>query len=200
MKKIGIMGGTFNPPHIAHLAMAQWALECLELDEVRFIPTGKIPHKDSSDAASASDRLEMVRLSVKGNPKFSADPIETEREGYSYSYETLEILKKQNPDAKLFFIMGADSLDYLEKWKNPDRIFKCCTVAAISRMGYTDDAMQRKKAELEKQFNGCIELISMPLIEVSSTMLRHMIREGKSLRYLVCDEVMEYIAKNKIYL
>lgn len=194
------MGGTFNPPHIAHLTMAQWAMEYLKLDEVRFIPTGNIPHKDSSDAASAADRLEMVRLSVKGNQNFSVDSMETEREGFSYSYETLEILKRQNPCDELFFIMGADSLDYMEKWKNPERIFKSCTVAAVSRRGYTEAKMNKKKAELEKAFGGHIVIVPMPIMEVSSTELRQMIRDGKSIRYFVRDDVMEYIARNRIYL
>ena len=200
MKKTGIMGGTFDPPHIAHLAMAQRVYDCLGLDEVCFIPAGKIPHKDSSETASAEDRLEMVRLSVMGNPCFSVDPIEIERGGYSYTFETLEALNKNNSDTEFTFIVGADSLDYMERWREPERIFRCCKIAAVSREGFSDERMLFKKRELEKMFNADIEIVTMPLIAVSSTELRNQIRRGGSVRYLVRDEVLKYILKKGIYM
>lgn len=193
------MGGTFDPPHIAHLKMAKRALDYLKLDEVRFVPTGRVYYKDSS-AASAADRLEMVRLLIEGCPEFSADSTEVDNaEEYSYSYKTLEAMKNKNPHDELVFIMGGDSLDYIDTWKNPQRIFDCCRVAAIPRPGYTADAILKKKQELENAYKARIELVPMDAIDISSTMLRKRICDGADLHGLVTDSVAEYIKKNKIY-
>lgn len=193
------MGGTFDPPHIAHLAMAQWALDYLNLDGVRFIPTGKITYKENC-TATPHDRLEMTRLSVADNPKFSVDDIEVRRQGNSYSYETLEELKRQNPKDRLFFIVGADSLNYMECWKNPQRIFDCCTVAAVNRIGYSAENMQKKKRELEILFGGEIITIPMPIMGISSTELRECVRGGKSIKYFVIPAVEKYIKDKGIYI
>lgn len=199
VKRIGIMGGTFDPPHIGHLAMAEQVLEAMALDMIWFIPTGKISYKDSSQTASTQDRLEMTQLSTIDNPRFSVNTIETEMEGNSYTYKTLEILKERFPDYNFVFIVGADSLNYMEKWREPEKIFDKCQVAAVNRMGISKEQFLEKREFLKERFNADITLIEMPILDISSTELRKRIKQGKSIRYLVKDSVREYIAKNGLY-
>lgn len=199
-KKIGIMGGTFDPPHVGHLAMAEYVREELELNQVWFIPTGKIPHKDSRETAASADRLAMVELAIAGNPWFRIESLEVENGGYSYTFETLEKIKTAYPEADLTFIVGADSLDYMECWREPERIFRLCTVAAVNRMGFDKEQMAQKQAALAEQFGARIQRVDMPLIGVSSTEIRERIRQGRSVRYLVRDEVLAYIKTHDLYL
>ena len=198
-RQIGIMGGTFDPPHMGHLAMAEYVWEKLELEAVWFVPTGKIPHKDSSQTAQPEDRLAMVRLAVRDNPRFAVDPIEAESGRYSYTFETLEKLMERHPDCAFTFIAGADSLDYMERWREPARIFQACTVAAVNRVGYSMGRIERKKHELEARFGARIRIVPMPLIAVSSTEIRERFRRGLSVRYLVRDEVLAYMEEKRIY-
>ncbi|MEE1013007.1 MAG: nicotinate-nucleotide adenylyltransferase, partial [Clostridia bacterium] len=199
MKNIGIMGGTFDPPHVGHLMIAEYVREALDLEEVRFIPTGQIYYKDSSRTADPDDRLEMVRLAIAGNTRFTADAMEIEREGDTYTFETLEALKAAEPETAFTFIVGADSLDYMERWRHPERIFQCCSVAAVLRPGFSGEQMTEKKKELEQQFHARIEIVPAPLIRISSTELRQRLAEGKSVRYLIPEAVAEYIARHGLY-
>lgn len=198
-KKIGIMGGTFDPPHLGHLILAQRVKESLKLDKIVFIPTGDIYYKDSFETASAEHRLNMTRLSVCDNPDFSVSDIEIKEEGYSYTCDTLKKLKKKLPDAKLYFIVGADSLAYIEKWKNPAQIFESATVVSVGRNGYTSSDLIAKKNELESEFEADVVILDIPNIDISSTEIRKRIRENLSVKYLVPREAEEYIKKNKLY-
>ena len=123
VKKVGIMGGTFDPIHNGHLVIAQAALDTMNLDEVLFIPSGTPYLKDLTTVLSKKERVSMTGLAIEDNPGFALSTIEIDREGNSYSYETLEELKKQNPDVEYYFILGADSLLYLEKWKLANFIY-----------------------------------------------------------------------------
>ncbi len=198
-KKIGIMGGTFDPPHIGHLTMAEFVRKSLNLSEIWFIPTGKIPHKSTKETASAFHRLNMVKLAVEGNDNFFVNDTEVVRDSFSYTFETLEELKGKYPDIEFTFIVGADSLDYMEKWKEPQRIFRCCKIAAVNRPGISNDKIAEKKKMLGNAYNGVIEIINMPPVDVSSTQIRKMIREGKSVTQFVPEKVIEYIKHNNIY-
>ena len=193
------MGGTFDPPHMGHLVMAEYVREALSLDEIWFIPVGKIPHKDSRYTASAKDRLAMVRLAVADNPYFTVNSIEADVPEYSYTCETLEKLKQQFPEYCFTFIVGADSLDYMERWREPERIFRACTVAAVHRMGYSNEETGRKKAELEKRYHAVISIISVPCIQISSTEIRERISVGLSVRYLVPETVLQYMDRHLLY-
>lgn len=193
------MGGTFDPPHIGHLAMAEAVYEKLNLEKVWFIPTGKIQYKDSSETASPQERLVMTELAVRGNPKFTVEPIEAESGRNSYTSETLEKLTLLHPDCAFTFIVGADSLDYMERWREPEKIFRLCTVAAVNRIGYSMEKIGKKIHDLEQRFDAKIHIVSMPLIAVSSTEIRERFRNGGSVRYLVRDEVLNYMNENQIY-
>jgi len=193
------MGGTFDPPHMGHLLIAETVREALSLEEIRFIPTGKIAYKDSSETAEASHRLSMVSLAIADNAYFSVDGMETEREEYTRTYQTLSLLKEQEPDTAFTFVVGADSLDYMERWVNPEQVFRLADIAAVIRPGFSQEAIFKKKQELETQFGGTITLVPMPEIGISSTEIRKRIAKGQSVRYMVPDSVAEYINRHGLY-
>ena len=199
MKQIGIMGGTFDPPHMGHLMIAESVRTALELEEIRFIPTGKVAYKDNTFSVSPQDRLEMVRLAIEGNPYFRIDATEVERQGTTYTFETMELLTKAEPDAAFTFIVGADSLDYMERWRYPERIFDCCRVAAVMRPGFSKAQMEEKRQELIQRYDARIVLIEAPQISVSSTEIRRYLQKGDSVRYLIPACVEAYIKQRGLY-
>ena len=199
-KRIGIMGGTFDPPHLGHLVAAQAVLQQLRLDKIVFLPTGNFKYKDSSMASAAEKRFEMTSLAISDNPDFEICDAETKEKECSYTFSTLSKLHTIYENSHFFFIVGADSLDYMDKWKNPDMIFKQCSVAAVGRSGFDAEACRKKAKELEEKYNADIKIVSMPCIEISSTMIRQYVKEGKSIKYMVNDNVIEYINKQKLYL
>lgn len=202
MRRIGIMGGTFDPIHVGHLMLAQWALDALSLDEVWLIPTGMSYMKASRQILPGEERLRMVQLAVMDNDRFRCLDLEVRRTGYTYSYETLEELRDRYPEDAFYFILGADCLFALESWKAPERILGCCTLVAAVR-GETDlTEMEAKRKELMQRFRSEREIILLPFISMSlsSTEIRERIRNGKSVRYLVPDRVLEYIREKGFYL
>lgn len=200
MKKIGIMGGTFNPIHIGHLVLAQRALEEKELDEIWIIPTGCSYMKSNQDILSGEDRLAMVALAISDNEKMKCLDIEVNRSGYTYSYETLEQLRTEYPCYSFYFIFGADCLFTIENWKYPERIFANCSVIAAARNGASLSQMEEKIAQLKEHFDADISLITFPELEISSTDLRERIRLGKSVKYFIPDKVISYIKEKGFYL
>ena len=199
MRRIGIMGGTFNPIHLGHLMLAEWASDAADLDEVWVIPTGVSYMKDQREIAPAADRLHMARLAVMGNERFKCLDVEARRRERSYSYETLEYLHGQYPEDVFFFILGADCLFSIENWKEPDRIFRCCTVIAAVRDDVPLSEMEDKKHALELKFHGEIILLPFMRMSLSSTEIRQRIRTGLSVRYLVPDSVLSYIEEKGLY-
>lgn len=200
MKKIGIMGGTFNPIHIGHLVLAQRALEEKELDEIWIIPTGCSYMKANQDILSGEDRLAMVALAIAGNDKMKCLDMEIKRSGYTYSYETLEQLNAEYPTYSFYFIFGADCLFTIENWKYPERIFANCSVIAAARNGTSHTQMEEKITQLKERFGADISLLTFPHLEISSTDLRERIRLGKSVKYLIPDNVIFYIKEKGFYL
>ena len=199
MKKIGIMGGTFNPIHVGHMMLAEWAVEELRLEEVWVVPTG-IPYmKVENGILPGTERLHMAELAANGNEKFRCLDVEIKRKGYTYTYETLELLKKQNPDTEFFFLVGADCLFSLESWKYPEKILRNCTLVAAVRNDVTMEKMEKKRKELLDQFGGNIILMPFVRMSVSSTEIRERIRRGKSVRYMVPEEVLSYIEEKGFY-
>ncbi|MDR2042940.1 MAG: nicotinate-nucleotide adenylyltransferase [Clostridium sp.] len=212
-KKVGILGGTFNPIHIGHLVLAEWARETAGLDEVLFIPTGHPYMKygaasqdgDSLRRAAAlsmptaADRYHMVELAVKTRSGFLGCDIETSRPGFTYTYETLDLLRQGHPDCDFYFIMGADCLFTIETWKEPERIFRACTVISAVRGRTPTAEVEQKRRYLERLFAGKILLIPFLSIEISSTDIRERVREGKSIRYLVPDPVIGFLEKRGFY-
>lgn len=198
-KKIGIMGGTFNPIHIGHLLLAQWAMEEAGLDGIIFMPTGNSYLKDKTEMLPGSERLAMTRLAVQDRDCFFCSDMEVKRGGSTYTYETLESLRHIYPQAELYFIVGADCLFSIENWYCPEKIFKQCTLLAASRGGTPLQELEEKRQELAEHYGADILLMAFPDIEISSTDIRRRCREGKSIQYLVSDSVREYIIAGHFY-
>ena len=199
MRKVGIMGGTFDPIHIGHLIIAEKAREQFHLDEVLFMPSGTPYMKNIDEVLPGSIRSEMTKLAIEENPLFSISTIEIEKEGSTYTYETLETLHDKNPNTEYYFILGADSLFAIEHWKNPEKIFADCHILAAVRNDKNAEEMETQAVYLKEKFNADISLIETGHIEISSSMIRELVKDGHSIRYLVPDAVYDYIIKNKLY-
>ena len=200
MKKIGIMGGTFDPVHNGHLLIAENAYEQLALDEVRFIPTGKSPHKQGKQITDGFHRLEMVKLAIADHPAFVADDTELRSEELSYSYITLQKLCKSSPDDAFFFIMGGDSLRDFKTWYHPEIICSCATLVAAIRDDCDYEHLIVYAKELEQLYSARVRLIRTPNLSVASSDLRSRVYTGKTIRYQVPEMVRTYIRDHQLYL
>lgn len=198
-KRIGILGGTFNPIHIGHLFMAEHARVEMELDMVLFIPTGVPYMKNSKEILPSDERMKMLELSIVSNPYFHTSDIEIKREGNTYTYETLEELHQLYPNAELFFLVGADCLFTIERWYQPQRIFDNCTLLAANRNDVPQKELSEKKQFLENRFHAKVVLLDVPQIDISSTKVRENVKQGKSIRYMVTNQVHDYILQNNYY-
>lgn len=186
--KIGILGGTFNPIHLGHLILAEEIKEKLGLRKVIFVPVFLPPHKEANHLASASKRLKMIKLAIKSNPAFSVSDIEIERQGRSYTIDTLKKFKEIYLNDELYFIAGSDLLKYLDEWKDLKNIIEMVKFIVATRPGYP----------LEK-FPPPIKTLSIKAVDISAYQIRQCIKEGKSFRYLVPESVFKYINKKKLY-
>lgn len=201
MKKIGIMGGTFDPIHIGHLILAKSAYEQLGLDKVLFIPAGKPPHKTLEQGRGTNEqRLEMVRLAVENEPAFEVDTIEMDSDEASYSYITLEKLKLRDPGADYYFIIGQDSLNDFRTWRFPEKIVRLAHIVAADRPGYDKEAMQKMIDENTELFGGDFLVVECPDIQISSTEIRARVKCGLDARFYVPDSVNDYIIRNNMYI
>jgi nicotinate-nucleotide adenylyltransferase len=195
--RIGILGGTFNPPHLGHLVVAQEAYRELELDQVVLIPAGIPPHKPVDDEPGPEHRLELCRLAVGGDERFAVSDLELRRDGPSFTVDTLDTLRSQSPSDDLFLILGGDIAAGLPKWHQPERVLELATVAIAKRRGTAkaavDDALAQLKGGERARF------FQMPRIGISSTMVRRRVRAGQPIRYFVPDGVAHYISRHGLY-
>ena len=198
-RKVGVMGGTFNPIHMGHLLLAEWAMEKAGLDQILFIPTGNPYMKDNCHVLSGEIRIQMTALAIADHPDFKVSGMEVERKGHTYTCDTMEQLKKKSPKDEFYFIMGADCLHTIEKWRDPQRIFEFCSVIAAARNGSSLQQMEEKCKELSRKFHGNIFLLQFPAMEISSTDIRERVACGRSIRYLVPEKVRDYIISNRLY-
>ncbi|HWM64379.1 MAG TPA: nicotinate-nucleotide adenylyltransferase [Solirubrobacterales bacterium] len=194
---IGVLGSAFNPPHLGHLALAQEALWQLGLDQVVLMPTGEAPHKRILDDPGREQRLAMTRLAAADDSRFSVSSIEVDREGPSYTYESLELLAEERPDTELVFVMGADAAVGLESWRRPERVVELARLAVARRAGVSDadvGAVMRSLAA-----DGRATMLEMPQFGVSSSSVRERAAAGRPLRYLVPEAVARFIEEKEIY-
>ena len=216
-QRIGILGGTFNPIHLGHLAAAEEVRDRLKLDIVLFIPAFLPPHKSESGMPSAAQRQEMVILAVKGNPHFQVSDIEIRRGGRSYTIDTIEELRRSYPGAELVFITGLDTFLDIRTWKEWERLLTICAFAVLSRQGFRfrDLApfgfLQVPSGDLERLDAGettgiaagrgavRIALERIPLYDISSTDIRSRVRSGRSVKYHLPEAVEGYIIEHKLY-
>ncbi|MCI8408357.1 MAG: nicotinate-nucleotide adenylyltransferase [Lachnospiraceae bacterium] len=197
-RKIGIMGGTFNPIHIGHLMLAEHAYEEFSLDEVIFLPSARPPHK-SQHILSNIDRREMILLAIEDNPHFSFSSLEFERKGTTYTIDTMSELNKRYPMDTFYFIIGADSFFALESWHNPKILFGQTSFLVATRDGHQEEELKKHKDKLEKQYQAKIEFLNFPNIEISSSNIRKRVMEGKFINYYVPKMVEEYIYSHNLY-
>ena len=198
-RRIGIMGGTFNPIHYGHLIIAENACEQYGLEQVIFMPTGRAPHKDFSGEEMTRHRCEMVKLAIQGNDKFTISLFEVRREQTSYTFETLKEMQRIYPDAKLYFILGADSLFDFDNWYRPDIICREAVILAAVRDNLTESKVDSQIQYLKDTFHGEIHRLETPNFNVSSKTIRARLRHGQTIRYMVPEKVEEYIKRQGLY-
>ncbi len=199
--KIGICGGTFDPVHVGHLAIAELVREEFALDKVLFIPSGKPPHKDLDSVTDPVHRLNMVQCAVSTNPNFEAVSIEIQRRGYTYTVDTLKQLHELYPNGtEFYYIIGADVVMDLLKWKNAEEVFTLTSFIALMRPGFNDEEFKTRLTYLKSKYNVNITGFEAPLIEISSTFIRDRIKSGKSVKYFTTEPVERYIKDNKLYI
>ncbi len=198
-RKVGILGGTFDPIHNGHLILAQTAREQFGLDEVWIMPAKTPPHKSDHQITEAAHRIEMTRRAIAGNPKFCLSLFEMEREGYTYTCETLSLLKEDYPDTEFFFIMGADSVFDFEKWRQPDKIAGLCVLLVANRSEEPDEELLAQIDKIRREYKGDVRLLRIPALEIASHVLRDMVAAGSSIRYYTPDAVVRYIDEHHLY-
>jgi nicotinate-nucleotide adenylyltransferase len=195
--RIGVLGGAFNPPHIGHLVLAQEALVQLALDTVMFMPMGQAPHKEIAEDPGREVRFELVEAAVEGDERFSASRLEVDREGPSYSVETLRVLAEEHPDDELVWILGGDQAAKLRRWREPEEVLRLATIAATDRGAWRRAGIYVEAAQLRN--NERLKFFEMPPIGVSSTFIRRRVTRGLPIRYLMPDRVAELIESRGLY-
>ena len=197
---IGVLGGTFDPIHRAHLVVAQEVRTRLDLSEVLFVPTAKTPLKEDISISSVEHRVQMVLLAIAGYPYFKLSTIEIDRPGISYTVDTISGLhSKLGGEDELYFIIGCDSVNQLPRWKDPSRIIEMCRLVAVPRPGCSfddTDALDRVIPGLSRK----LILLDKPEIDISATEIRTRVARGLSISHLVPEAVEEYIKKHRLYL
>lgn len=200
IKKVGILGGTFNPIHIGHLILAETAYQMFDLEHVLLMPNGNPPHKEVNIRKGTFHRMNMLKLAVQDNPHLVPSSFELERTEVVYTYKTLELLTKKNPDTKYYFILGADSLFDLKNWQRPDIICKNAVLLAAVRDDLDKGKLLQQISVLEKEFHAEIHLMDTPNLSFSSHNIRDRIKMGKTVTYYIPKTVEQYIYENKLYL
>lgn len=197
LKRIGIFGGTFNPPHHGHLILAETALEEINLDRVFFVPAASPPHKTNKPLASATHRMTMVQMATMDNPRFVVSSVDMDRPGPHYTNDMLDIFRGYYPNADLYFLMGSDSLRDLLSWKDPDVLIELARLVVMQRPAIYPDL-----STLTRELPGLLErvyFLDAPEIEISSTDIVRMLKSQKSVRYRVPDSVLSYLMEHKLY-
>ncbi|HZG76543.1 MAG TPA: nicotinate-nucleotide adenylyltransferase [Paenibacillus sp.] len=193
-RRVGLMGGTFDPVHIGHLVAAERALEAAALDEVRFMPTHLPPHKPIRPGGTPEERRAMVELAIAGNPRFRLEAIELERGGVSYAVETAEALLRREPDNEFVWIIGGDMVLYLPQWHRIDDLAERVAFLGLTRPGYPV-----ARDSLPPMLRDRVTLADLPALDVSSTDIRERRGRGQSIRYVVTEPVRQYIEERGLY-
>lgn len=199
-RKLGIMGGTFDPVHYGHLVTAEAARLEFDLDQVLFLPSGVPPHKTDKQVTSAEHRYMMTLLATLCNPHFEVSRLEIDREGVSYTIDSLQILREQcGPDCELFFITGADAMFEIIEWRGSDRLLRIAHFIAASRPGFSLSELPPDTRRWVDEHRNRFHLLNVPAMAISSTDIRNRVRMGRSIRYLVPEQVEHYIRRHRLY-
>jgi nicotinate-nucleotide adenylyltransferase len=195
--RVGILGGAFNPPHIGHLVCAQESLIQLELESVLFVPVGEAPHRELENDPGPETRLEMVELAIEDDDRFAGSRMEIDRDGPSYTSDTLRELHAAQPDDEHVLILGGDQAAALPEWHEPEQVLKLAQVAVVERSNWSRNAVGIRVGRLEGAER--IRYLDMPVIQVSSSSIRRRIAAGLPIRYLVPDRVASFIDSKDLY-
>jgi nicotinate-nucleotide adenylyltransferase len=195
--RLGIFGGTFDPPHVGHLLAASDAFEHLALDRLFLVPVAAQPLKTGRVTAPAAHRLAMVRLTVGSDPRLEADPVEVDRDGLSYTVDTLKEFSRRFPSSEIFFLVGADVLSSFAQWRDPHTILELATLAVMRRADAGE--VEGIDAEMDAELARRASFIPTRRIDVSSTEIRDRVRSGRSIHGFVTDAVAEYIGSHGLY-
>jgi nicotinate-nucleotide adenylyltransferase len=195
---IGILGGTFDPPHVGHLILAEYTMEALKLDHILFVPVGSHPVKDHL-RNGVNPRIAMLELAIAGNERFSISTVDIDRQGPHYSADTVAILQEQYPNAQLYFVMGGDNLRSLPSWTRAEDLYRLCRLAVMKRAD--EDISPHMHDGVLEGLAERVDIIDVPLLSIwlSSTHVVERLKQGKSVRYLVPDAVLHYIQQHRIY-
>jgi len=197
--KIGILGGTFDPVHLAHLLLAETCREECGLDQVRLLPASNPPHKQGETISPAKQRIAMLEFAVAGFPEFVVDRREIKRDGLSYTWQTLTEFRDEFPDDELFFLMGSDSLRDLMTWKQPETIAELATLVAVNRGPISEEQMNVYLEPLPEGVRKAIRFVQMPAVDISASNIRARANAGRSLRFLTPRPVERYIVEQGLY-
>lgn len=198
LQKIGIMGGTFDPIHLGHLVVANEVLNIYNLDKIIFVPAGNPPHKKTI-TASPMDRFFMTNLAIMSNSKFIVSDYEIKNPEKSYTVNTLREFNRIYLNTEFYFITGTDAVIDLPKWHEPKKLLSLCKFIAVSRPGLRKKYLEMKIDEVKKSLNANIELLQLPMLQISSTDIRERLKNNISAKYLLPELVEQYIIKHKLY-
>lgn len=196
MKKIGIFGGTFNPPHIGHINAVEQFKKSLNLDKIIIIPSGIPPHKRVEGEVNCQDRLNMTKLAF---PNYEVLDIEIKKEDISYTVDTLKYLKEQEPNVQLYFLIGSDMFLIFDLWYKPKEICNLCTIVAVARDKKDCEDILTQEKTIKKKYNADVKVINITPVELSSTELREKIKNNIDVKGQIPKEVLAYIKKKGLY-
>lgn len=197
MAAIGILGGTFDPPHIGHLILAEYAVDALNLERLLFVPAADPPHKLHEDKTPVKHRLAMLERAIADNARFEMSRVDVDRPGPHYSVDMVRLLQAQFPAAELYFVMGSDSLRDLPQWRQPEVLIRRCRLAVMRRPG--DGVHATMHAAVLPELAERVVMIDAPLVGISSSAIVERLRRGQSARYLLPDAVLAYIQRQRLY-
>lgn len=200
IKRFAILGGTFDPIHFGHISVAEAVLNRTNVEKVIFIPSGKPPHKEHEGVTDGGVRLEMTRLAVENYEDMEVSSIEIDRDGMTYTVDTVAQLKEMlGSEVEFKFVTGADAIHYITTWKDYKHLLHMCSFIAVTRPGYNKDAMVREIEQMEDYFRCDIEFIEIPPVNISSSQIRQNISSGISIQGMVPKKVVEYIFEKGLY-
>lgn len=197
--RIGILGGTFDPPQMGHLILAEYSRETLQMDHILFVPVADHPVKLGETRLPIKHRLAMLELAIKDNPNFSISRVDIDREGPHYSADTVSVIREQYPDAELYFVMGGDNLRSLPTWKRAQDLYRCCRLAVMKRAD--ENIAPAMHDHVLPGLSQQVDIVDVPMLSMwlSSTLVAERLRDGLSIRYLVPDAVLNYIEDYDLY-
>lgn len=198
-RRIGILGGSFDPPQMGHLILAEYSRESLKMDHILFVPVADHPIKKGEIRLPVDHRLAMLELAIADNPCFSVSRVDIDRNGPHYSSDTVKIIRAQYPDAALYFVMGGDNLRSLPTWERAEELYDCCRLAVMKRAD--EDISAEMHDDILPGLSKQVDIVDVPMLSVwlSSTFVVGRLRKGLSVRYLVPDSVLDYIAAHNLY-